>query len=771
MSYTFPNLDLSSLISSSLTHAANASSIDGERELYLIFSTKGAFLSAELKSLSRVELLASATDQSHFTSKEFSAAETTIIRALQWFKEQRSSGSSLSQIHDNSLNSSKFRYQRMSWKAFNIDPRVFRSLPQRENIGELYCIVRLVKFQALAFEEGVELRLKSILRSESDLLVLVEERDDLLALSEWLLQEDSLEFRGDLKDTVLPKTWRWLCTGTWAQDMNPHWANPRSCLRLIPNIDTYLAHRDSHLHPSGAFEWLITLSQNGELRHAIRSKERWSYLDKLSLDEWREMTQLSLPVRSEVQPPSQTILRRNQEQTQDDSSSRATPAYVVDYDEVLSGLGSESSTVHQVPGNELASSSFIDSPQDQQSRSHLHLSDQPSGAEIQKGHSESLKPTYNVEKNSDISHFSDEFGFDDADQSAVLDISLSELPIQFSATGDESHKEGRDESEEARALQEVKEILSSGSSLSINRSVVTSSKKNTGSFVTTQRDEESEFEEGDFVYQTLNQRALSDEQDQALPTFNERSPSSVARDHFTQEETTAEITTEFAVALEMLPTRIDLSTEEVIIALDKERQFEVTRVVNDDDPYSPSKMNILADEDAEPTKIQDHMPRQEGPSSPAIETTRSDSFNREETAKLRVRDFDMLTDIKELPPASIRLSTQIKESLETTATMSSPSGTPLPSQPPPSPSQPPPSPSQPPPSPSRVKSVPPPTSPTHTLPIFSQYSPPPSPPSPQIQSAKLSSQESAESSRVHRDRRSFSDVIRSLTVKNKPPEN
>ena len=136
----------------------------------------------------------------------------------------------------------------------------------------------------------------------------------------------------------------------------------------------------------------------------------------------------------------------------------------------------------------------------------------------------------------------------------------------------------------------------------------------------------------------------------------------------------------------------------------------------------------------------------------------------------------MLTDIKDLPPLA-RETSNDQVNAENTKRSPRISESPRPFTPPPPPQSLSPRPAPPPPQSLSPRPAPPPPqslSPrpapppiAKTAPIYSQTSPLSSP---QVQSARHAASQQANQGKTHSDRRSFSDVIRSLTAKNKTPK-
>jgi hypothetical protein len=608
-----------------------------------------------------------------------------------------------------------FKFQNSTWRAFLVEPTCYPKFNNFLHHSEpSSLIIRLTRLQSFGLSESFENRFKSLLTSPYDIMLLVETQADILNLTQWLTHSsNTLEYPMSGTSNVLPSGWRWLhINGSITHRIN-HWLTANAHLIFVPNIQQYL---DASPIISPQIQWLVTLSKNGTRHHAMKSTTGWLYLDELSDKNWMDKTHLKLtPIQKQetdlniaikatpkeepsIAPPNPSPLlnpapvnhlfvqqklgfnppiTEQAEQAKDESSP-----FIVDYEEILSGISSEASTL-QVSMDHVENDFTIN---------------------------EKAQPKTS---NTTINEF-----FDDADMdhSEVLDISLSELPIQ--KTEPPIVEQGNEF--EDPSFNQVKSALKRRPSIVINRAISTP-KASTPSLVTSSNhiDEAKDVDDDSFVYNTINQ-PYGNQDVQDLPTFNEQPNFRQPRPF---QNTSEQYFDDFNDLddLDDLPTRVDLETSQVLNALDQERQGEVTRIVSSDDNVN----NQLHDEeivDDEFTQVESHPSESLTP----LTTSRAEALSRENTAKLKVRDFDMLTDIKDRSA--------------------------IPPPPPPS------SPSLP----SRPSHAP---QPIHT----SSIPAPPILPSNSVTNAKFSDRDTKDSTqKAHKDRRSFSDVIRSLTSKNKP---
>jgi hypothetical protein len=643
-----------------------------------------------------------------------------------------------------------FKFRNSTWRAFIVEPNCYPKFNHLLQHTEPPCfIIRLTRLQSFGLSESFENRFKSLLKSPYDIMLLVETQAHILNLTQWLTHSsNTLEYPMSGTSNVLPSGWRWLhINGSITNPIN-HWLTANTHLIFVPNIQEYL---DASPIVSPQMQWLVTLSKNGSCHHAMKSKIGWLYLDDLSDKAWMDKTHLKLtPIQKQETnlniarqatpkeepsiapalpnpllnppppnpllnppppnpllnppppnpllnpPPPNPLLNpapinhlfvqqklgfdppikeQGEQVEQVGQVNDESSPFIVNYEEILSGISSEASTL-------------------QVSMDHVE---------------NDLTINQKTQPKTSTTTVNDFFDEADIDHSEVLDISLSELPIQMT---DHQIVEQGNEFEDP-SFNQVKSALKRRPSIVINRAISTP-KASTPSLVTSSNhiDKADDVDDDSFVYNTINQ-PYGNPEVQDLPTFNEQPNFRQPRPFQNTSEQYFDDFDDFNDLddLDDLPTRVDLETSQVLNALHQERQGEVTCIVDSDDNAN----NQLHDEeivDDEFTQIESHPSE----SSTPLSTSRAEALSRENTAKLKVRDFDMLTDVKDRSAI---------------------------------------------PSPPRPSHAP---QPIKTTPI----PPPPILPNNSVINAKFSDRDTKNSAqKVHKDRRSFADVIRSLTTKNK----
>lgn len=571
-------------------------------------------------------------------------------------------------------------------------------------------ILRLSHYTPLSFLDSDHQKLIQRIESEDDLLILVEQKADLMSLASWLTQyTKSIEYPLSGSQQALPYSWHWLFLNQLPNMQRyGHWQVPNLYLYQCANSATFLHYCQTALPQ---VQKILSLSTSGELSAQTLSTAGWESESLFS----------KIP---NIQPA-------DQHHSQDDEQ-----AFVIDYEEVMSGLGSEASTL-QVSMDQVI-------PKEE------NISIEP------------IAPVIPKEENKAKQDLLTQDQFDDFDQSEVIEISLSELPLPE----DEAKKESAHTNEfEDPSFEEVKSALQSKKSLVINRSI-TPPQHNKSSMVTigggprpapadvilsdqTIPHKIPSFDdlhalgqqEEEFDYQTINQVKTNQTGAQSPYTIEKNDYVSTADFDSIQEHQLNELSSDLDLALaqhendhfdfndESVPTRVDIDTAQVLQALETERQDAVTRVATKEDKTFSKP--------ADPLSMDEHKTEVAPINTEAPNPSQMDreALSREDTAKLNVRDFEMLTDIKDRPQSTPPPPPR-------TGQVSAP---PLPQSPPVS----------------------------YTVPFHSSVQPQSRAGSPQINNAKLNQPpppfaESRQPNRNHKDRRSFSDVIRSLTSKNKP---
>lgn len=698
---------LNHIIEAALTMARYHDYSDEAAELYLIFTSDGLLLSEDLDKPQNAKKI---TNNTHQTGRSLSGADHDLDFYLQQLRDHAEKTYQL----ELPLSQSLFRFKRASWRGLIIDEEVISHLSQSSSLGNIYCVIRLIRVNTIALDQETEQRIQSILSTDDDILVWVEDHIGLVTVTDWLRQSPRLvDYKLSRPHRSLPSGWRWLCVESLESNKSrAHWSNSNILVKRVFNIEERLSHENSWRETEDRFKWLLTFNKRGVIGYSMQGRCKWHRLDLLSTTEWMERTHLSSinTVQSTNEPVDSPQLRHVTNETpsliKQAESPQSDIALIIDYEEVLSGLGSESSTI-QVP---------------------TQLYSESSTEEIESNR-KFEENQVEAESHIDLNTITDSL-LDDGDLSAVLDISLSELPIQMTE-GDHHEKTGEFEDP---AFRIVKDILKGGNSLEVNRLITTlGPSQDSNSLVTHGLDELDQLADDSFVYNTINHRKGDNNEVIAdFPTYNER----------------LQEIEDFSVEgdLESLPTRIDLNTEQVLGALERERSSSVTRIVTEGEKPSSSENTLERSlRDPSPTSIENRSLQPQLDNDHTQD--RAEALSREHTAKLRVRDFEMLTDIKDLP-AVVPPSDSTPTINETSRTRKieqsiSPSNAQAPIIPPPPPS-------------------------AQTIP-FHNHIPSEGPRNLGIaQSAKLSHQEpTTAKGKNHKDRRSFSDVIRSLTTKNK----
>ena len=671
----------------------------------------------------------------------------------------------------------KSRFQKFEDHSFNVSLVDVESfLNCGSNFPKLSgnsLILRLSPFDPLCFQEGDQQRLIQTIESAHDLLILVEKTSDLMSMASWIIQHTrTVESPLSTQRThTLPRSWHWLFLNQGPNTPRlGHWQVPNIYIQQCLNLEVFLKY---HLSTVPLLQTILSLSSLGELK-----------LNTLTLSGWKSdklFSRIHQPLMEQKPSP-------HKEQKPILTEGTEEEGYILDYEEVLSGLGSESSTL-QVPMNEIIpdklehksheavkktnlaeskplssiSSEFPENQANDNKANALDLNSiQSLLSQAQSSLSLHFQDDHTQEPVQEANDYDKQFhtqdDFDDLDRSEVLDISLSELPI---SKNESDGKPTESDSFEDSSFEEVQSILKANQSLAINRaisppetkprSMVTLGGSNLDEAATEQTvpyempkienfysDDVSP--ELDFDYQTLNQVKPD--------TINTSAPPSPITNHYSD---LSEIDSVQEPSLRMLqsngehqrlpdldfddadslPTRVDIDTAQVLQALEDERQDTVTRVA-DQKEQSTTRVREKSDPISNDNETEVAPISSQTSGSSVIDR---EALSRENTAKLKVRDFDMLTDIKERPQ----------------------------SVPPPPPRA----------VPVSAPPLPSPPSFQQNAPFNSPVPPQQAPSSPPVSNARLSNPSSPQSNprtpnRSHKDRRSFSDVIRSLTNKHKP---
>ena len=663
-----------------------------------------------------------------------------------------------------------------------IDHRSFLSLERMPSLAELLgtgFIMRLSPFNPLLLLESDHQRLIQIVESSHDLLILVENQSDLISLASWVSQYTrTLEYPLYAKQQSLPRSWHWLFLNQPLSSARlGHWQVPNIYIQHCSNLDVFL-----HYHQTTApqLQTILSLSATGRIQ-----------LNTLTTRGWETEFLFNKIQKAPVEH------KENQKERQDHSQDPSHPeneqqAYVLNYEEVMSGLGSETSTL-QVSMDHMANisnpitasiskSPFFQDPPAPIIAEAKHIqslpteaieSDTPKGQSseinsVQSGanlsesnpNDQGLSQSQKVQPS--VHHLAIQDHFDEIDQSEVVEISLSELPISPSEIQDELNTSNHFE---YSSFEEVQSVLNQAQSLAINRSIAPPKNKpssmvtmgnlyssqeeqiTTNQSITYELPQIDDFpshlgssNDGDFDYQTLNQVHLKSHstlkplvEDKYLETADFELVDQHKSDvHSSITDRLDQSSFDFD-DVDSLPTRVDIDSSQVIKALEDERKDAVTRIAEQEDQTMTQSHNTVdpINNDQNKTEV---APIQNQPSGSS--TIDREALSRENTAKLKIRDFDMLTDIKERPQPSPQPPPQSGQ-------MSAP---PLSQSPPVA----------------------------HTLPFASNpINQQEARNTPQISNARLNEKASSTANqkatnRSHKDRRSFSDVIRSLTNKHKP---
>ena len=433
--------------------------------------------------------------------------------------------------------------------------------------------------------------------------------------------------------------------------------------------------------------------------------------------------------------------------------------FVVDYSAVLSGLDSESSTIK---------ASYDDSViNDIRSQGMIAIKDRE--IDPLDEHRSITLSSSGSESDADFNGLDDQDTLharnaEDLDQSEVIDISLSELPVAQPSTQAEL-----DTHRGADLFEEINPIIAANT-LSVDRRISSPQPIIMTSLVTSASTTKMK-------RMSYPQQEHDQPQGDALRSYTSRpaptpaSPdTSTSKSHLQDsnqvEVHRAALPQSYKVLslpdddeFDDVPTRVDLDVDEVQEALEKE--LDATRV-------KPADPHLFAENDqTEAVKLKP----EESVSKRSLRER--EVLSREETTKLKVRDFDMLTDVRDLPsqpprpmmPPSYprpKLAHHPKHLDDFNDPKSAPSrphsglsrsaqAKRVPLSAPPREAPPPHSVSQ---------KVPHSSSMTHTI--------PPPPMQSSTQDTRIAKEVTEiENKKHHAKRRSFSDVIRSLTAKNK----
>ena len=677
------------------------------------------------------------------------------------------------------------RFQTFNDHHFNlslIDHKSFLSLERMPSLAKLLgagFILRLSPFNPLLLLESDHQRLIQIIESSHDLLILVENQSDLMSLASWVSQyTQTLEYPLHGKQQSLPRAWHWLFLNQPLSTTRlGHWQVPNIYVQQCSNLKVFL-----HYHQTTApqLQTILSLSATGRIQLNTLTTSGWE--TEFLFNKIQKAPVEHKEIQKEQQDHSQDPLQLEDEQQ----------AYVLNYEEVMSGLGSETSTLQVSMGHmanisnlitaSVSKTPFLQDPPAPIITEAQHIQPLPeeviesgslkvqssetnsaqSGADLSASNPNDQVLSQSQKVQDNVQHLTIQDHFDEIDQSEVVEISLSELPISPSEIQDELNTSNHFEDS---SFEEVQSVLNQAQSLAINRSIAPpkskpSSMVTMGSLYSSQEEQITTNQsityelpqiddfpshlgssnDGDFDYQTLNQVQLKSHsthkplvEDKYLKTGDFELANEQKSDmHGSVTDRLDQPSFDFDDD-DSLPTRVDIDSSQVIKALEDERKDAVTRIAEQKDQTMTQPHHTVdpINNDENNTEVAPIQNQQFD--SHVIDR---EALSRENTAKLKVRDFDMLTDIKERAQPSTQSSPQSGQ-------MSAP---------------------------------PPPQSPplSHPLPFNSNsLNQQQARNNPQISNARLHEKASSTAhqrvtNRSHKDRRSFSDVIRSLTSKHKP---
>ena len=547
-----------------------------------------------------------------------------------------------------------------SWFVFPLQlpkPLLVKLLGPHEHVTTF----RLIRRPALTILDQASHQIHSMISSSLPLKFVAEGIGAQLALNEWLNLNCNLLPRAEASyhtPSVLPKGWRWLSLSTSSHSSS---INLSCQLTSVTSLERYKERLLSDGHSSQNPLQIVSLSQKGDITCEVLLKGQLHSLNQLSEEDWEELLGISPSMLNPDHPSDDQVMTY---QKQDPSlhittpppsvkaSTGATP-FVVDYADVLSGIGSEASTLY--------------SPKDESEDSHAHhISDDQSNGSIEESSPETSRPDGTIEKSyssgfsvqsidqpnqateheltdqapdasiterlveelqGDLEALRDLIDFSEADESGVIDYSLSDLnPVSEQQSPDLT------ESSFQEALVGSHYSITNSNPISVDRSFdIHSSANKHHSIVTNSVDENHDDELG---YHTVNQSTA--DQFHSLQTLNQRSQ--VA----SSESDQSHLQGEFGDISDMddLPTRIDIDVAQVERALEYEQGEAVTRVAqlsSQDHQEEISAGNI--------TQIEALSPQLKA--APVQRSAELEALSREDTTKLKVSDFEALTEIKE----------------------------------------------------------------------------------------------------------------------------
>ena len=611
--------------------------------------------------------------------------------------------------------------------------------------GDFYSL-RLIRVTPSSMSAEQQQRLMGVLDAGHPMAIATESLQSTWAMIDWLTQNCdimSLDKRDTLGSatSLLPLGWSWISyqISDRCEWGSHHTHRVVTTLTSLSKLKISL-EREPPSHPLEVYV-LVSVDRTGVIRQECLTSEGWRSLDDCSRDSWEQYLNHSLPELGLSAPPlaKATTPINSPDQpipadddvlhllgSQDDRDLEEVTPYVVDYADVLSGLGSESSTVFTQQGEQDERLSEDELPQIAELTSPIDSVISPD-EEAPEDDNNGMRAQIELQVDQlqvDLLAIQELINFEEDDESGVIDYSLSDLNNEEELKLEEPREV---DLREDTSLHVVKEALKKAQGLSIDRLISTGS-SSSSSLVTHQVDEQEEAEDS-FIYQTINQgggegRAGEDEGDARARFHSSRT--------LNQKFKLSDSPNDSLDDLDDLPTRIDLDLSEVEQALIAEQRESITKIANASSRLEDQLLGMGE------TRIE---------SIPYMDD-RSE-LSSEDTTKLKVRDFEALTEIRsEAEVAQSPRSESIRLSSSELPTEKTPRPV-HPSIPPRGATRPPLAPS----------SLPP-------QPMHEDYRNPPPSQSAISRSAYDIQRVEEGNPRDHKRRRSFSDVIRSLTSKN-----